>query len=584
MKTKKATAENVIMAAIFVIVSIVLFWKCRYGYMDIDEAFYPTFAYRFLQGDSLIYDEWSGFQLSGIVIMPFIKLYMLMNGSTDGIYLFIRYTYSVLKILIAALIYFRLKKYSKISAYVSMMVFYIYSRSCVTTLSYNTISFGGVLVALLLWMNDADSVKTRIYWVLSGVALAVSVFGIPYNVIIYFAYAIAVVVLEIYYRKAEKSGKHINRIIRVSYSYRALEFVTVGVAVCAVIFFIYLFYKITPSQLIESIPNILSANTEHPTKSLWELTGKFAIMMVWGTTRAVSGIVALIIVVYLCDRNRQKRYVKYVAVAGVTGVLLILSYLFKFENPYSAVTIAYSIYTPNVLAVLLIIIVRDESVKEMFAGIVAPGLLSMYTLYMASAAGFYTTTSASCVAAVGSVMVIMLVLKKYLTADKGHDVWEKTAGAVLALFVFMEIVLITIIRFTLTGYSEAITTMNVTINDGVAKGIICNQEQYDRYMAIYEDTEAIRNMPEDTKVIYKGDTMLWMSGSQRCASYTTFYSSTKVYAETLQKYYTVHPDKVADVIYVYGKDSSYEEELVNKLIDMYSYSVKRVNTGWILSK
>jgi hypothetical protein len=262
-----------------------------------------------------------------------------VNGSTDGIYLYIRYTYTVLKILIAVLIYFRLKKYSKTGAYVSMMVFYIYSRACVTTLSYNTISFGGVLVALLLWMNDTDSIKTRIYWVLSGVALAVSVFGIPYNVIIYFVYVIAVVVLEIYYRKAEKSGKHINNTIRVSYSFKALGFVTIGVVVCAVIFLIYLFCKITPSQLIESITYILNANPEHQTKSLWELTGKFAQMMMWGTTRAVSGIAILLIVACLFDKKRQKRCAKYVIVAVLAGIYQILSYFLKYEEPFIAVTI-----------------------------------------------------------------------------------------------------------------------------------------------------------------------------------------------------------------------------------------------------
>jgi hypothetical protein len=311
-------------------------------------------------------------------------------------------------------------------------------------------------------------------------------------------------------------------------------------------------------------------------------------MMMWGTTRAVSGIAILLIVACLFDKKRQKRCAKYVIVAVLAGIYQILSYFLKYEEPFIAVTIEYILYASNVLAVMLIVIVKDERLKELFAGIVAPGLLAMYTLYMASYAGFGGVSAASCMAAVGSMLVIMIVLQKYLTKDNVRNVWEKVAGVLLSIFVFMEIILMAVFKFTLANNfdnnGDLITTLNAKINVGVAKGIICTQEHYDRYMAIYEDTEAIRNMPEDTKVIYKGDTMLWMSGNQICASYTTFYSMTKIYAETLQKYYTVHPDKIADVVYVYGKSGSDEEELVEKLAVMFGYTVKIVNTGWILSK
>jgi hypothetical protein len=47
---EKITLENVIMVGIFIIVSITLFWKCRYGCaFTTDEGFYPTFANRLLQ-------------------------------------------------------------------------------------------------------------------------------------------------------------------------------------------------------------------------------------------------------------------------------------------------------------------------------------------------------------------------------------------------------------------------------------------------------------------------------------------------------------------------------------------------------
>lgn len=97
-------------------ISIVMFWKCKYGYATLDEAFYPTIAYRFLQGDRILFDEWSNMQLSAVVIMPFLKIYMLFTGGLNGVYLYIRYCYTLLKIVIALLIFIWMKRYNEVGA------------------------------------------------------------------------------------------------------------------------------------------------------------------------------------------------------------------------------------------------------------------------------------------------------------------------------------------------------------------------------------------------------------------------------------------------------------------------------------
>lgn len=581
---EKITAENVIMAVIFIIVCVALLWKCRYGYMDGDEGFYPTIADRFLQGDRLIYDEWHGTELSAVVIMPFLKLYYLINGSADGVYLFLRYAYTVVKIVISIFIYIKLKNYSKIGTYVSMLVFLLYSRGCTSVVSYNSISFGGAIVAFLLMLNEKDTIKTRIFWILAGVALSISVFGIPHNVIIYFAYVATVIILSIIYKNADKNGKHVNKTIRLCYSYKALGFVTIGVGICVVIFFTYLFSQITLSQLIESISYILQEDPEHPARSLWTLTGGCIFLILKTSTKTVCIIVAAILFMYLFDKKRQQRLEKYVIAVGIAAIILILMYTFRFTYQHNVGRVQPILYVMNVLGILLYILVKEEKIKELFAAIVAPGFFVMYAEFLASNNGFYGMATASCVSAVGSVLIIMIVIKQFFS-DKTHCWWGRTASITLACALSICVGIITFCKIMLiTTGNEMVMSLNVNIESGVAKGLIVNQEQYDNYMAMYEDTEAIRSMPEDTKVIYKADPMLWMAGNQRCASYTTYRGVTKIYAETLQKYYTVHPDKVADVIYVYGKDGSDEEELVNKLVAMYGYSVNSVNTGWILSK
>lgn len=115
--------ETYIFGLLFIAVSLVLFWKCRYGYAHLDEAFYPTIAYRFIQGDAILYDEWNNTQLASLLLVPFLKVYIALKGNLDGIYLTIRYAYTVLKMLTALLIYNKLKHFNRRGSMISSLMF-----------------------------------------------------------------------------------------------------------------------------------------------------------------------------------------------------------------------------------------------------------------------------------------------------------------------------------------------------------------------------------------------------------------------------------------------------------------------------
>ena len=100
-KLSKYNIYNILYVALFVVISSLLLWKCRFGYATLDEAFYPTIAYRFIQGDAILSEEWNNTQLSNLILIPILKCYINTKGNLDGIYLTIRYMYTVCKILIS---------------------------------------------------------------------------------------------------------------------------------------------------------------------------------------------------------------------------------------------------------------------------------------------------------------------------------------------------------------------------------------------------------------------------------------------------------------------------------------------------
>lgn len=573
---EKITAENLIMAGVFIIVSIMLFWKCRYGSpVWTDEAFYPTIAHRLLQGDRLLYDEWHVTQLVSVVIMPILKLYMVVNGSTDGVYLALRYLYVVLKILISIFIYFRLKKYNRFGAYLSSVIFLLYAGLVITAISYNTVSIGGVLCALLFLFNEKDCVKTRIYWVLAGVALSIGVLGIPYNAFLYIAYAVAVVVVSFVVKKRERAGKAFqNKTVVLCYSYKAFGFVTIGVGICLCAFLVYLFRTVTLQQIVESIPYILTQDAGHPSRNIFVATFKFMVRALMPCNHdnyaATAAYVAVLLVlgIYLLDKKKKERTTRYAAIFGGMSVVLLVTLIIT-ENH-----INFIIFIPNILAIIFLIIFKDELYQTMFAMIIAPGIVLEYAAYQASNTGAYAIASASSAATVGSVLIIVSVAQKYWR--RNPDIGEKAVRSVLCVFLALALLSLAYYRlFTLYG-GEKISAQKILIETGPVKGLMVSEQYSEMYEKVLADTEQIRSMPTDTKVAIIGNTFLWMTIEQRCGAHTT-----DVRLTPLKKFYEVHPDMIADVIYV---QDGYETNAVDELTKSYGYVSTRLSCGWLLER
>ena len=136
---------------------ILSIWKLRYGFGGSDEAFYLTVPHRLSLGDALFSDEWHVSQLSGFLLIPFVSLFRMITGSTDGIMIAARVLYLVLHTGAAVLIYTRLRKYGIISVF-GCVLYFIYTPYNIMALSYNTMG----IELLLVWHSREPCSATRI--------------------------------------------------------------------------------------------------------------------------------------------------------------------------------------------------------------------------------------------------------------------------------------------------------------------------------------------------------------------------------------------------------------------------------------
>lgn len=557
----------------FIFISIGIIWKCRFGYAYLDEAFYPSIAYRVLQGDRLFWDEWNNTQLSNLALIPLLKFYIMIKGDTSGIYLFIRYTYTAIKIVLSLCVYVRLKKFSEFGAILSSLAFLIFSAYGLMVLSYNSIAIGSMLCTLLLMLNKKDGVKEKVFLFFAGITLSLSVLSQPYFSLIYVIYAVTV--LFLYFRKRESS----DHIIDTFYSINALGWVTVGVALCVLIFLIYIFHFISIEQLAMILPYILRGDPAHPQKSLYELfPGYLARILVGNHRNYYTFVIYLLIgaatlITYIMKR-KQKAYLlraKLILINIMLTIILLTTYLIT-EGHNSVINAV--IFVPNVLGFILVMVSDDKVITEIFKCVWIPGMILTYLEYLASNTGFEGISAYSCIAATGSMLIIGRAISEY----KNH--LERIGVILLKAFSVLIIIGLIYVRLNYIFWDDGIEEQSMRIAYGPDEGLWVSETAYDYYEGVYKDTEFIRAMDKDTKVVYISDKSLYLAGNQRCASYSPLcYSIADT--DLLNQYYKLQPEKKADVVYI---DKIYGYATAERFADQLDLELREGEKGWILLK
>lgn len=536
---KKEKRTIYIYASLFILFSIIVIWKCRYGYAHYDESFYLAIPYRFLQGDRMLYDEWACIQMEAIPLMPILALYLKIKGNLDGIFLFIRYFYSIVKILFALCLYYRLRVYSKKAAMVTSLAMLLFSAYGLMVLSYNNLSVGGLLVAILCLITDSSDKKNIKWHIVGGVAFSLATIEIPHLAFLFIIYTFLVAI---------KKVKHIetkNKVLSDMLSVKSFIGMLIGVAGCAILFFGYVFSKITFNNLLQTLPHIVLEDRGHPVRPWYKIVFGYFARIAWRNNHNYFTLICyvcllLFFMAYIADKKKKIYKKQYLLIAVLMNIILLLQY-FLIDG-----YVNYIMLAPNVLAFFIYFLVGDERIKGLFYCFWIPGMIYSFLAFWASNTGFQAVTVASSVATVGSIMIIGIVIEELLLLKESHyKIVIFCLSAYLLIFVAMTLYY----KITYIYWENGVNEQTQLITDGADKGLLVSQERYDYYYGIMEDTEDLRNLPADQHVLYLSDLVLWISGEARFGTYTSSGSP-----PTLFQYYKEHPDKIPDYVYIeYGR-------------------------------
>ena len=178
MKKTRTRENDAVFFMLLGLTAVFFCWRCRYGFAEADEAFYPTIAYRLTQGDRLLVDEWHMSQLSSVLLYLPVLLFTRLTGGTAGIYLALRYLYVAVQCLVAATVYLRLRRYHSLGAAAGALALAVYAPYGINALSYN--SLGILLMAMTGALLVPAEEESRAAYILAGLSFAGSVLSVSY--------------------------------------------------------------------------------------------------------------------------------------------------------------------------------------------------------------------------------------------------------------------------------------------------------------------------------------------------------------------------------------------------------------------
>ena len=182
---KKECLSLVCCALVLLLLAGALWMRTPYGFDWTDEPYYTALPYRLALGDRPFVDAWEVHQLSALIALLFLRLYLLINGgSTVGVILYFRYVLIAVQMFIAFYGFFVIRKRSgNLPGLLVSALLLLYAHYGINSFSYNMMAplFAALSGLLLFDAFDCGGCPVKLF--LSGAVYGLSVMAQPYFIV-----------------------------------------------------------------------------------------------------------------------------------------------------------------------------------------------------------------------------------------------------------------------------------------------------------------------------------------------------------------------------------------------------------------
>lgn len=544
-----------------------LVWRVRFGYCFNDEPFILTLAHRLTMGDNIIIDEWNMGQLFGLAILPLVKIYKLLVGSTEGILLFSRYCFCIAWFATAVCTYRSLRRYSRyaIFAFVYLVLF--------APLDYMTCSYtsfglmGTMLLGCLYLYIDGKQEKTNAIWhgLLFAILSCIVVLSSPYFAVVYI---LATALLIFVCRKRKGTD-------RKYYTTVLLSNLAFAIAIGAICFAAFVLSGHTVSDVLERIPYVFydPVHTESFfSKIVHTASAMYRPMLVFYTIGAV-------LILLYCTVSRFRKY--KCAIALYCAVIFVFSRIAIADAVVSENSFNYEMLDLGIFSFAAFFLL-DKKPWKLFIGVSCTDLLYTVCTFIASNTKLMSLSAAMVPCGVAGIIYIIMLAKEI----ENESTAERKSAALIAVAFLMlcQFSLQICVRTSRQYWDAPLPYLSEKIECGAAKGLVTEPEKCEEYESEYEALQALLSEAGDTAgkrfVNLTSNPVIYLDAD---LEYGTFSSWTFGYDEKLadrfMQYYEVNPQNAPELIF-------YTDEVqeLTQIFDLKDYSVIDNNGYHLLVK
>ena len=557
--------ENSLFFVVLIATSCFLFWKCRYGFGNIDESFYLTIPYRLYMGDGLFLEEWHLSQMSGLLTLPAVALFLEITGSTEGLLLAMRYICTLAQCVTAVFLYLRLKQINWLGAAITTISFVLYTPFGIMALSYNSMGILFLVLSQVILLTARKHVG--IQYAFAGLSFAAAVLCCPYLLSVYVLYLAVIAVLFVRGRKSGVAAPD------SPWSVKSAVCFTAGAAFAAAVFAVFVLSRASLSGIIKAFSYIFD-DPEHGSMPAFRKFCHFFDVIIHANeyTMPIYCVLAALGVLCLADKKRMQH--KLIYTGSVTVCILMLMLSLFLVNRY----INHLMWSVNLFAPFLLLLSRDSRIRKLFVLLWIPGIMYAYCLNMTSNQEFYAISSASSVATVGSLMMLTLYLKELISED--HRILGKQIVACGLCCVFLgQLSTQGFMRYRSVFRDGGIPSLTVQADSGVEKGVRMTPVAFERYAESLSIAEKLAEYDKDKVLYLSMNTWYYLLSDQEMCTYSAWMSGVDEHSlYRLAGYYEINPHKLPQIVYA---EAQYAE-IAEAFCQQFGYEMQTINEGIIL--
>lgn len=499
-----------------------------YGFTWTDEGLYLSQVHRLFTGNRLLIDDWTPTQFYAPLLYPLYKLFVKINGSTNGAFLFFRLITITLQFLTSVFAYFILsKKNAKLPSLFASLLPLIFARACLNGPSYYTLGQISYFLGILCIYAVFSLSYNCFILIFSGIFFSTAVLCNPFLIIPYIIISIIVLIIK-------NTRKEIGKIFLI----------WAGSIICGIIYILFVF---SGKALTDIITGLHYTYNDPSYKHSIILTIKrlykmpklliFPYIITW---------LPLIITCVIFEIKKIEKTTKNKFILQIINLVIFTLNCFYEHDCGSAImsflhfTIfsAYIFFNTDIITFFL-------TFKNELLYFVLPGMTLAYFFCFASDTGFGVCAIGMTIAAIGEIFIYYKIIQNKEKAPYLHN-WLKSLPLII-LFSF------TLFYRTNIIYRDAhlpahilfIPELNkntAKIEAGPAKGLYTSLENKKYYDNLYS---LLSEIEEDTKkTIFISGTATWAYIARPnilCSAPTTwrtFFDDAR-----LQSYYENFPKK-----------------------------------------